>query len=334
MYSFVTTLKTDSSKKASELYLIRSYNHNKPTSPNQSRQATRRETMATSRSNTGRSGDMMASIGERRRQGGRQHRNINHEKAQDFEIWEVARAATAAPLYFEPLMIETCQPTGPMLFEDGGFNYTNNPTGEGVREIEEAKGSNSIGIVVSVGTARTDEAQAQKRFFPIVPWVKSIAQKLSSPEPIHEEMEFFAQRKEFPYYRLNNPNSLNVELDEWEPKRGRIGASTGSTTIRTIRTAFYEWANHWKTRALLECCAADLVECRKARTLNKAWERYARGSVFTCSIRGCIMEGQEYYNRENFKSHLVKDHQLEGHHLNESIRDSSRFWEYRAAERN
>src|SRR5205085_1147612 len=117
------------------------------------RKPTRGSTRRTTRTDTGRSNDSAA-----RRQGRERHRRaINYGKAQKFQIWEVARAATAAPLYFEPLKIEIPGNTGHLLFTDGGFNYTNNPTAEGTREIEDLSGSNSIGVVVSIGTARRSE---------------------------------------------------------------------------------------------------------------------------------------------------------------------------------
>ena len=332
-YRFVTTLKTDSSKTNAEVYLIRSYDHIKPTSPGQSRQTTRRTTTLGSYSSTLRTNDLTAPAGSQGRRG-RQRRNINHEKAQDFDIWQVARAATAAPHYFEPLIIPTSKPAESLCFEDGGFNYTNNPTGEGVREIEEAKGHDAIGVVVSIGTARADMSHSKRALFPIILWVKEIVQRFTSPETIHEETEHSAKRWGFPYYRLNSPNSLQVELDEWEPKRSRMGAPSGSITIKTITDVFNTWANHWKTREMFDQCATELVACRKARLGDEAkWERYARGSVFICAIRGCSMEGQEYYNRDNFRKHLIQDHELEQAGLDDKIRECSSFWEYPACDR-
>ncbi|KAL9118960.1 MAG: hypothetical protein Q9187_004487, partial [Circinaria calcarea] len=261
-----------SDEKAVETpYLIRSYDHNQRTSPNQSRRSTRRGTMRTNRSNTGRSGEMI--MGQR---GNTQPQTpINYENAQDFEIWEVARAATAAPFYFEPFEIRIPRSSGHLLFTDGGFSTSNNPTREGTQEIEEMHGTNSMGVVVSIGTARHNERPREKGILPVIQKLKGFVQSATDPEVMHLEMKRKSYPDKFPYYRLNDPGGTSIELDEWKPKRGMFkNKAAGSETIKAIKDAFSKWAGEMENIRTLEQCAADLVDRRRARTSNRTmWER-------------------------------------------------------------
>ena len=297
--------------------------------------STRKTTTHTSRSNTGKSGNV--SVGERPK--GRQKRSINYDNAQEFEIWEVARAATAAPFYFEPLKIPIPGASRHMLFTDGGFNYTNNPTREGTREIEEAYGNNFIGVVVSVGTARRDERPRERGLLSIIPRVRSIAQTATDPEMIHGDMEEFSAREDFPYFRLNNPGALDVEFDEWEPKDSpftRLAGNrlAGSKTIKTISDAFAGWAMHYKTHSQLEACAAELVKRRRARVSDAAmWERYATGANFKCRIKGCKREDY-FFHREQFREHLIQDHRpMPQRRLDEEMEKCRKYWRYQSPRR-
>ena len=328
VHRFVTTLMTKSDEKAVETpYLIRSYDHNKRTSPNQSRRSTRRGTMRTDRSNTGRSGETI--IG---RHGNTQPQTpINYENAQDFEIWEVARAATAAPFYFEPFRIRIPRSSGHLLFTDGGFSTSNNPTREGTQEIEEMHGANSIGVVVSIGTARDNERPREKGILPIIQKLKGFVQSATDPEVMHLEMKRKSYPDKFPYYRLNDPGGTSVELDEWKPKRGMFkNKAAGSETIKVIKDAFSTWAGRMENVRILEQCAADLVDRRRARTANRTmWERYATCARFTCRFRACDVG--PFSNRDDFRDHLNRHHpSMPPHQLDQEMRECRRQWHYQS----
>jgi len=210
---FVTTLKTEPPKTSSSVYLIRSYDHEERTLSDPQRKPTRASTRRTTRTDTG-SNDNAA-----RGQGRERHRRaINYGKAQKFQIWEVARAATAAPLYFEPLKIEIPGMRTHLLFTDGDFTYVNNPTMEGIREIEDLYGSNSIGVVVSIGTARATTPNPTRG---LIRKIKHISSSATDPEVIHRDVvqkSAPGDFSHFSYYRLNEPDGLRIDLDEWKPR--------------------------------------------------------------------------------------------------------------------
>jgi predicted acylesterase/phospholipase RssA len=308
------------------LYLIRSYDHDERTTPDPSRGTTRRSTRRTTRSSTGRSRDTPAGDYST----ARRNRNVNYGNAQAFQIWEVARAATAAPFYFEPLRIDTPGLSGDhLLFTDGGFNYTNNPTIEGTREIEDLYGSNSIGIVVSVGTARKD---VPTNGGGIIGKMKGIANTAANPEPVHSDMLEKSRKEKFHYCRLNDLDRLNVDLDEWKPRRKLFTNQSGQKTLADIKAAFADWAMEVKTVQMLKTCAEELVVRRRARTEDAAkWERYAIGAQFRCQFKGC--EREDFVSRSEFESHLRMDHHMPQAELQGEADSCRKYWRYQRADR-
>lgn len=332
--TFVTTMKSEADGRSSRLYLIRSYDHDKQDSPDHSRGPTPRTTMRSDRTNTGVSTNTNAT--QRRRQRKKSLIYPNYEKAQQLEVWQVARAATAAKFYFEPLKIENARVGGFAEFTDGGFGQANNPTRTGKQEIEDLHGSTSIGVVVSIGTARKFKKDAKKAtFFSTIPAsAREFADTATDPEIIHNEMQRDHDRyKEFPYYRLNYPGGLQTELDEWEPKRKMYNKKDGgSTTISDMDSAFNEWAAEPDNMQQLQECAAALVARRRGRMYTSKWERYATGSHFECRVKGC--DPGDFFDRQQFENHLSENHYFEGDELKDEMSRCRIHWRYQAAPKN
>jgi hypothetical protein len=351
--SFVTTVREHAAKpgvaRVAKPYLIRSYDHEKRTAPNQPRITTRRSTRQATRSdtegstrqatrsdtegstrqatrsNTEKSGDIDGNVADRKSVNAQ--RKINYESAQSFPIWQVARAATAAPAYFEPLRVETPGSSAHSVFTDAGLGVTINPTQEGILEIKDLYKESSIGVVVSVGTAKRRELWGGGIRRPM----KALASMVADPEVIHNNMQKESVREGFPYYRLNDPDKLNIELDEWEPKQRPWSRKVpGSTTLGRMTAAFNDWARKPETAEQFERCANELVKRRQARTNDCAkWERYAIGVQFRCRRKEC--EREDFDNRGEFYHHLSKDHDMPQDGLDEETSRCMRRWQYRGA---
>ena len=258
--------------------------------------------------------------------------DFNYEKAQQLEVWQVARAATAAKFYFEPLKIENARVGGFTVFTDGGFGQANNPTRTGKEEIEDLHGSTSIGIVVSVGTSRKLKEDAKKaNFFSTIPnSAREFADTATDPESVHDQMQRDQNRHGFPYYRLNYPGGLQTEIDEWEPKpRMYKKKEGGAKTIDDMESAFEKWLARPGNVEQLQECAAKLVARRRARMKTPKWERFATGSQFECRFRGC--DPGDFFDRGLFTSHLREHHSLEGDKLRDQVSQCGRHWRYQAA---
>ena len=310
------------------LHLIRSYNHYERGSPNHTARTTPRSTMRSDRTNTG---GTVATNRKPRKANSNLH--YNYGQASQLEVWEVARAATAARFYFEPLKIEDPSGQGSTTFTDAGIGLANNPTQIGKREIEKLRGSTSVGIVVSVGTARKLKKDAKKAtFWSTVPnAAREFADGASDPEVVHHDMQSdYEMDNKFPYYRLNYPGGLQSELDEWKPKRTMYNRKdSGEKTMEAIRIAFNNWAQDPDNTDQLKECAAALVECRRGRMDTDKWERYATGSHYECRNQGC--DPGDFFESPQFERHLKEQHEYEGERLKDELGSCRKHWRYQAA---
>ena len=317
-------MKSGKQKRSSELYLIRSYDHSERDSPHPSP----RQTIRSSRTNTQATNN--SSTVQRRRRRIKASPTVNYGKAQQLEVWQVARAATAAKFYFEPLKVENARTDGFTEFTDGGFGRANNPTKTGKQEIEDLHGRDSVGVVVSVGTARKLKEDAKKaNFFSTIPAsAREFADQATDPEVIHDDIQReYDRHKQFSYYRLNHPGGLQTELDEWKPKQRMYGKKYGGKkTIQTIETAFTGWAALDENIELLKACAKDLVARRRERMNTGKWERFATGSHYECRLKRC--GPGDFYERNQFRAHLIEKHKLEREELNDELTSCRRHWRY------
>ena len=307
------------------LHLIRSYDHYKRKSPDNSKGPT---PSSTGRVNT--NGSLVTN--KKPRKAG-SNLELNYGQASELEVWEVARAATAAKFYFEPLKIEDPSGLGSTAFTDAGIGLSNNPTQIGKEEIENRHGSSSVRIVVSVGTARRLKKDAKKAtFWSTIPdAAREFADGASDPEAIHIDMQRDHDRyKEFQYYRLNYPGGLQSELDEWKPKRTMYNRrDCGNRTIEAIESAFRHWAHVPGNDDDLRACAAALVECRRGRMNTSKWERYATGSHYECRTKGC--DPGDLFERRQFERHLREIHGFGDEGLKDELRVCRKHWRYQAA---
>lgn len=287
--SFVTAFRTivdkNGNRNRSSPYLIRSYKCDGPRSPLNSRMGTLR---LSTRTNTNQSSH--ASRPHERRT---PRTTINRGNAQNFEIWQVARAATAARYFFDPIEIRNEENDKKDIFEDGGLGTTTNPTKLGISDIEMRGGPDSVGVVVSVGTARGELGRQKEKWFARAKqkaW-ETVAMA-SDPEAEHYDV---LQRSEgdngFAYYRFNPPPEgsndqfLDMPMDEWEPSKG---GTAGSKTIKTILDAFNSWLRDTQVHDDFRACAKQLVERRRLRIQNQLeWERYAMAMEYNCGHTYC-----------------------------------------------
>lgn len=258
---------------------------------------------------------------------------MNYGEAQRLHIWEVARAATAAPSYFKPLRV-IIGSEGESLFQDGGFGRLNNPSLEGKSEIRNLHGANRLGIAVSVGTAKTEEEGAQSSIIGIL---RSLAAVATNVEAAHQDMENASHEENFGYYRFNaeGDHALQTPMDEWKPKwiKARLSSTTsGHRTLKDITNAYANWLRETPDIIdLFQECARVLVRKRRLRASQERlsqWEAYALGTYFKCNIHGCPL--QRELRRETFESHLQQSHGVRPNELRAVVSGRRKGWVYRA----
>ena len=203
---------------------------------------------------------------------------LNYGKADEFQIWEVARAATAAPFYLDPLKTTKPGTSDRVLFRK--YEHAN-PIMEIVKEFEMLYGKDKFGVGVNVDTATFPEGKIR---------------------PFHATTE-----NSFSYYRFNDPNASNVEWDDWEPEKSIFTKSSGHLTTAKIEKAFDEWAARPEAVDELQKCAIALVRYRRVRAMDTdRWERFSIGARFHCPVVGC--SDGDFLSRRSFRMHLQREH--------------------------
>ena len=166
----------------------------------------------------------------------------NPGPAHDLPIWQVARATSAAPTYFEEVKIEG------LKYLDGGFG-ANNPSVEIFREVRRMNNynENCIGTMVSIGTGMSDRRRIEDnpkssdgkrakfraglgKFLDYENFARKWA---TDSEKAHEDMlEQLRPKKTFNYYRFNVEKGLEcMKLDEWR-ERSRLRVRMGNLIAR------------------------------------------------------------------------------------------------------
>ena len=217
------------------------------------------------------------------------------------QIWEVARAATAAPFYFKEI---TFRPSTneKVHYSDGGFGITNNPTSVAIKEINLLHGDGKLGAIVSIGTARADNDTGRQN---TRGHIARVYEECTNPKNVHINV----LNQKFPYYwRLNDEKGLKMELDEWKPIY--FTDKPGRQTIQTMKDKFAHWVADREILDYIHNCAAELVKRRRKRAqLGDRWERFATGAtMFQCQHPDCVSEDDSFRYRDQFQSHWQKEH--------------------------
>lgn len=287
-------------------YLIRSYDHEEIASPNHSRESigTSRRRLVQADSGTG---------GLR----------INYGKAQELEIWQVARAATASFFYFAPLRIESARSAEPIVCE----GIISNPTPIFEREVNDLYGHNGIGVSVSIETAPSRPFAKRKNRSTLLPKIPD----LSRIDDLQMQPKATTSY-DFPYFRIKDLGGLPIPFDDWRPRQSRDGSrprDSGQLTVGTIMAAFAHWSAKPENIAEFRDCASTLVAHRRERMATAKWERYATGCEFKCRVRGC--DAGVSLNRREFREHLRRHGMQDERELDVEAYTCATRWRYKPA---
>ncbi|OTB16831.1 hypothetical protein K445DRAFT_10388 [Daldinia sp. EC12] len=255
----------------------------------------------------------------------------------DVCVWHVARATTAAPMYFKPLELTTGgnerrattdssnhrpsalrsnntakQSSQVEQLEDGGFGAANNPSKEVFDEVKRHLPSNmEVGTFVSIGTARPMERPTGPKLYHVIR--RGIA-RLSNPEPTHYHMERSRERRQSVPLVLPLQRAGRAREDQ----NGRLEAEGDcAAKPEMVRR--------------MQKCAKELVAARRARTVANIakWKRFALGTYFYCGEDNCPDEVQREIEEVKFRAHLEKEHGIIGAEVEAALRRSEGQWVYR-----
>ena len=188
----------------------------------------------------------------------------NPGSAATCQIWEAARATSAAPQYFAPIIIDKTR------FVDGGFG-TNNPTFEAFNELSQSKADSPLGpLVISIGsgTGRRHSSFKPSRVKPnIVSSLYSAINIATGTQRVHEEMSVIAREGKFEYFRFEVDEGLeDILLDSWSVRK--TDGIKSFETITRITSKTTQYLQRQDVQKELRRCAQLLVNRLNSRRSN------------------------------------------------------------------
>lgn len=219
---------------------------------------------------------------------------LNPGTAHSIPIWQVARATTAAPTYFDPIEISN------RIFGDGGFG-TNNPSQRMLWEVVQMSGNDHkyVKLLLSIGTGQTDIKRIKRgNFRKYLAYAKAARMLASDSEQTHQGLKSAAKQWKIPYYRFNVPlkDGLGkIKLDEYR-----------DDTFQRIREMTERYC---KTKDKdLARVARILVENRHARKDRSLWQLKATGKRYRCTQEYCTRCQELLLRKEDLEDHLEQQH--------------------------
>ncbi|EXM15503.1 hypothetical protein FoTM2_016595 [Fusarium oxysporum f. sp. vasinfectum] len=269
----------------------------------------------------------------------------NAGPAHTTAIWEVARATTAAPRYFESIKIRGRK------FLDGGM-VANNPALIAIREIHNLHGLVPA-LFVSIGTGLKISADAQNNGLANgangdIRTLRRAATRddLRRKQFLKKYIEIGKHWKNWMVdcegmngtngwrghcraigltehlYRLNVEGDLHtIPLDDWRP------SNTGEDTLKFIEAQTERYLAEPRVKDYITSIARKAVEIRRQRAATEQWERFAVDVIYRCS--DC--DTKKYDTRAKLREHLQKgtehrrERMVDGRELEEKLSASRSF---------
>lgn len=247
----------------------------------------------------------------------------NPESEINYPIWQVARATSAAPLYFKA--VEMKPDDKDSEFIDGGFG-ANNPSEEVYQSVGQLSNSQrgAIATLVSIGTGKSSKRGSNpKAGYGLYRHYANIAIKWASQsEATHVRMDGRTRSDNTDYFRLNVEEGLGkVKLDTWKGRKG-------DQTLKLIRTKTTDYLQSEDVKAIIRTVAESLVRTRRSRasqTNSDQWERFCHGVEYACHVNGCN-HGERIAKREDLRQHLQKEHSLENESEISNLLDRGKYF--------
>jgi len=248
-------------------------------------------------------------------------------------IWEVARATSAAPTYFNTIKI------GEDEYGDAGFG-DNNPSKRLFWEVKFMNhGDESANALsISIGTGVTRFSRFQKGFLKKpIGWINAAKAISTDCEKAHLEMRNIHNAK---YYRLNVPEKATdpeaqeeskwqhikkrtrkwfghggepldrglgkIKLDEWKSPGWWRKESTQDEIERITK----EYLKDQVVIQELNEIAEMMVAHRRARARTDRWGAYALGIRYECPITFERCPEDTWTDERGLRRHLVEDHEI------------------------
>ncbi|KAL9608069.1 MAG: hypothetical protein Q9167_007069 [Letrouitia subvulpina] len=213
----------------------------------------------------------------------------------NFQIWEVALAASAAPSFFKSVTL------GKDRYYDGVVNL-NNPSLELCNEVRDlaVDSREAIDVLLSIGggNTRADKPRFQSRRSTL------LSNWTTYSEYVQKRVRMESKQQAFRYYRLDAEGLFqSVRIDEWKPKK------TGKTTLGKIKAATEKYLKQDDVRSCCRKLAEELAKKRIMRSQTMRWESFATGARYKCPLPECSKRRETIFlHRNALMDHLRTEH--------------------------
>ncbi|KAK8029775.1 hypothetical protein PG993_011066 [Apiospora rasikravindrae] len=262
----------------------------------------------------------------------------DHRGADMSRIYEVARATSAAPSYFDPIEIK-----GSVHFD--GAIRANNPSCKVITEVWYKENYRVPALFLSIGTGkyiRVDDGKNTDRPGAFQSLVKTdhryklgrrqtitslfnmatdLVKQMTNAEEAVEPWKVLCEdvhrrgrqgnpigRIEPWWHRLNVKNTRRaIAMDEWIPRKSRRDQKGGDETLQHITSITNEYLDREGVRDEINRIASALVEKRRARVKTEHWERFALKVSYPYHPDD-HQHPQQFDTREELRTYLERQH--------------------------
>ena len=257
--------------------------------------------------------------------------------AHDIPVWQVARATTASPTFFRPMII------GGHEYVSGSYGI-NNPCAEIYDEVQDMNGIKNVDIMLSIGTRKQRTRSRINRFlglgslfeFERIPQTMSsmpgfyrlriealgpmkidewpdggrVRTNIVSLMGRHRTKEKAAAPEQGSQTVKANPDNLSVPIIGNANTNIAEGFQPRNVTEESIRKHTRNYLNREDVQSKINDIARTLVQKRRNRVTSdlERWEKFCYETWYQCKVHGCLEPKKEYSSRRALQSHILDKH--------------------------
>ena len=253
----------------------------------------------------------------------------NEAEPKPYTIWQVARAATAAPMYFAPITLREGIEAG--VYYSSALVETN-PSSEGYVSVRQASG-NGPASVISIGSGANtvhEMGQGRRSTTTNIARYRQLLQYSGLLRPRTANNVHLEMRHRQSTQGLNFYNRFNVEVGIAFIRQNLWYGNHGNKTLKYIRKVTESYLSSETVKKEITEAARVLVETRRARATTDHWEYFCHGVEYVCTMTRCPDSSKVYRKRDELRRHLEDFHHLDLSTIETMLDRGKRFPLYEA----
>lgn len=246
---------------------------------------------------------------------------------EDCQIWEAARATSAAPRYLKPMPIERKRPIdatlGPLgdqtpVYIDGAV-ACNDPTPDLIKEIRThrrwhpGQPGQDLGVklVLTLGTGQKPTTKVKAGGLAAI-YLKRFANTLEThllkPGRAEKKMPKYVEEHKFAYFKWDG--GLQVEAISLDDCKAKTFEKMAEWTQDYMSRPEISGSSGKESDGQLWKVATSLVEERRNRLLKskREWERFASCVTYRCPLARCPNHPNIFNSMQGVEEHIKAHH--------------------------